>query len=238
MLSNPEILTALWQIVIVDVLLSGDNAVVIALACRNLPDEHRRTAVLAGTAGAVLVRVAFCFVISWLMQIPALRLVGGALLVWIGVKLMVPEDAGEGEGVHSAAHFWGAIRTIIVADVVMSLDNVIAIVAAAKGQLGLVIFGLMLSIPLIVFGSQLVLKVLNRYPLLVMAGAGLLGWLAGEIMVADPLVIEYAQQIGPWVGRAASVAGTLIVIGVGLALKRRAALLPRPLEDLRVEGPK
>ena len=236
----PHFWVALWQIVIVDVLLSGDNAVVIALACRNLPERYRNRAVIAGTGGAVGVRIAFCFMISWLLRIPALKLVGGGLLLWIGSKLMVPEHEDEGDGIKGEASLWGAIRTIIVADLVMSLDNVIGIVAAAKGHMMLVVFGLALSIPLIVFGSRLVLKVLNLFPMLVIAGAGLLGWLAGEIMASDPLVIE------TWPGfdhhlveRIAAVAGAAIVVALGSLLKRRAAAAAGgPLQDLRVEDPK
>jgi YjbE family integral membrane protein len=228
--------TAISQIIVVDILLSGDNAVVIALACRNLAERYKRAAILGGTAGAVLVRLAFCFVISWLMEVPALKLIGGALLLWIGVKLMVPEQAeGEG-GVQTAANFWGAMRTIIVADVVMSFDNVIAIVAAAKGHFGLIVFGLALSIPIIVFGSQMVLKVLNRWPVLVTAGAGLLGWLGGEIMTHDPLF--HGLALAPWATRIAAAVGAAIVVGVGTVLKRRAAARHSQIHDLRLEETK
>jgi YjbE family integral membrane protein len=227
----PHFWLALWQIVIVDVLLSGDNAVVIAMACRNLPERYRNRAVMAGTAGAVGVRVAFCFTISWLMVIPALKLVGGALLLWIGIKLLRPEQDEGGEQIEGAGNLWDAVRTIVAADVVMSLDNVIGIVAAAKGHMLLVILGLMLSIPLIVFGSKLVLKVLNRLPQLVLAGAALIGWLAGEIMASDPLVEKLLpEHLGQ---RIAAIAGALVVVVVGLLLKRRAAAGHRPMENLR-----
>jgi YjbE family integral membrane protein len=235
----PHFWVALWQIVVVDVLLSGDNAVVIALACRNLSPRYRNRAIVAGTAGAVGVRVAFCFTISWLMHVPALKLVGGALLLWIGVKLMLPEQEEEGgEGIKGEANLWGAIRTIVIADVVMSLDNVIGIVAAAKGHMVLVVFGLALSIPLIVFGSRLVLTVLNRFPALVVAGAALLGWLAGEIMTGDVLVVKLFPEVGHGAQRIAAVIGAALVVAVGTWLKRRAAAEHRPLEDLRVEEPK
>ena len=220
----PHFWLGLWQIVIVDVLLSGDNAVVIALACRNLPADIRNRAVIFGTLGAVAIRVAFVFTISFLLVIPALKLVGGVLLLWIGIKLMLPEE-GEGEdGIHGAAHVWGAIRTIVIADVVMSLDNVIGIVAAAKGHLPLVVLGLLLSIPLIVFGSRLVLSVLTRFPLLVTAGAGLLGWLGGEIMMGDLLVTRQWPQITHDQVRLVSVAGAIFVVALGTWLKRRAVL--------------
>ena len=219
---SSEVLIALWQIVIVDVLLSGDNAVVIALACRNLPEKHRNIAVLAGTAGAVLARLVFCFTISTLLEITALKLIGGALLLWIGIKLMLPEDEDDMK-IESAAGLWGAVRTIIVADLVMSLDNVIGIVAAAKGHFGLIAFGLCLSIPLIVFGSKVVLKILHRFPMLVIAGAGLLGWLAGEIMIHDPLVPKLVLHHESTHAEVmiACATGALIVMILGTMLKRR-----------------
>lgn len=221
-LMSSAVWVALWQIVVVDVLLSGDNAVVIALACRNLPKEHRNIAVLGGTAGAVGARLVFCFTISTLLEIPALKLVGGLLLLWIGIKLMQPEDTDESDAVKSASGLWGAIRTIIIADLVMSLDNVIGIVAAAKGHFGLIAFGLCLSIPLIVFGSKIVMSVLHRLPALVVAGAGLLGWLAGEIFVHDPLVPKLIPGVDETTSLYASVIGALIVVALGTVLKRRA----------------
>jgi len=221
---SSEVWIALWQIVIVDVLLSGDNAVVIALACRNLPDKQRNTAVLAGTAGAVIARLIFCFTISTLLEITALKLIGGVLLLWIGIKLMQPEDHDEGENIKTASGLWGAIQTIVVADLVMSLDNVIGIVAAAKGHFGLIAFGLCLSIPLIVFGSKVVLRILTRFPVLVVAGAGLLGWLAGEIMVHDPLVPKFVlhHETSHTEMLVACMTGALIVVIIGSILKRRA----------------
>jgi YjbE family integral membrane protein len=223
-LMSSEVWIALWQIVIVDVLLSGDNAVVIALACRNLPEKHRNIAVFAGTAGAVIARLIFCFTISTLLEITALKLIGGILLLWIGIKLMQPEDEDDTEKIESAAGLWGAVRTIVIADLVMSLDNVIGIVAAAKGHFGLIAFGLCLSIPLIVFGSKVVLKILHRFPVLVIAGAGLLGWLAGEIMVHDPLVPRFVlhHETSHAEVMIACATGALIVVIIGSILKRRA----------------
>jgi YjbE family integral membrane protein len=180
---------ALAEIAGINILLSGDNAVVIALACRSLPDRQRNRAVIGGSAGAVLLRVIFCAVITWLLDIPYLKLAGGLLLLWIGVKLLVPEDGGA--GVAAPPSLWGAMRTIILADAVMSLDNVVAIAAAAQGSLLLIVLGLLMSVPLIVFGSQLVLVLLQRFPLLVTAGAGLLGWIAGEIISTDPAVADW-----------------------------------------------
>jgi YjbE family integral membrane protein len=226
----------LLKIIVVNILLSGDNAVVIALACRSLPDRYRNKAVIAGSAGAVIVRVVFCMIIAWLMTIPAIKLIGGVLLLWIGVKLMVPEHDGEGDNVKDSASLWGAIQTIVIADVVMSLDNVIAIVAAARGDIVLIVIGLVMSVPLIVFGSQLLMKVLNRFPLLVTAGAGLLGWLGGDIMAGDPLVHHWVEANGGiWAERAAAIAGAALVVVAGTVLARRAAAKAKPLEDLSAE---
>lgn len=228
----------LLKIIVVNILLSGDNAVVIALACRSLPDRYRNKAVIAGSAGAVIVRVIFCLIIAWLMTIPAIKLIGGVLLLWIGVKLMMPEEEGDGD-VKSSANLWGAIQTIIIADVVMSLDNVIAIVAAAKGDVVLIIIGLIMSVPLIVFGSQLLMKVLNRYPLLVTAGAGLLGWLGGEIMAGDPLVHRWVETRGAGYGEwIAAAAGAALVVVLGTVLARRAAARIKHVEDLSAEETK
>lgn len=229
----------LLKIIVVNILLSGDNAVVIALACRSLPDKYRNTAVIAGSAGAVGIRVLFCVIIAWLMAIPAIKLIGGVLLLWIGVKLMVPEDGHDGDNVKSSANLWGAVQTIIIADVVMSLDNVIAIVAAARNDIVLIIIGLVMSVPLIIFGSQLLMKVLNRYPALVTLGAGLLGWLAGEIMAGDPLVQHWVEENGGvWAERVAGVIGIAFVVGTGFYLARRAAAKPHAMEDLSAEETK
>lgn len=234
MLFDPHFWNGLWQIIVVNILLSGDNAVVIALACRNLSDRYRNPAILAGSAGAVVIRIVFCLIIAWLLEIPAIKLVGGLLLLWIGVKLMVPEDEDNGDGVKGAGNLWGAIQTIIIADVVMSLDNVIAIVAAAKGDMLLIVIGIVMSVPLIVFGSQLLLKVLNRFPILVIAGAGLLGWLGGEIMAGDKLVHHWVEaNTGLWGERIAAVVGAAIVVGLGTMMKRRAeAKAVTEVEDL------
>ena len=235
---DPQFWDGLLKIIVVNILLSGDNAVVIALACRSLPDKYRNKAVIAGSAGAVVIRVIFCLIIAWLMTIPAIKLIGGVLLLWIGVKLMVPEEDGH-DGVKSSASLWGAIQTIVIADVVMSLDNVIAIVAAAKGDVVLIIVGLVMSVPLIVFGSQLLMKVLNRFPLLVTAGAGLLGWLGGEIMAGDPLVHHWVETHGQgWGELSAAVAGAAIVVIAGTILARRAAARAKHVEDLSAEESK
>lgn len=225
----------LLQIMGINILLSGDNAVVIALASRSLPASQRRIAILGGSAAAIVMRIAFSVAIVWLLRVPYLKLVGGVLLVYIGVKLLVPEGDGHGEGVAAKANVWGAIQTIMIADAVMSLDNVVAIAAAAHGSMLLIVLGLLISIPLIVYGSQLVLRVLNRYPLLVVLGGGLLGWIAGEIIVSDPAVhlhLPYSEHLQAQVARPVLAA---LVMGAGTWLARRARRGAPDIVDLVVE---
>jgi YjbE family integral membrane protein len=173
------------KIVWINILLSGDNAVVIALACRALPRRQRTLGILLGSSAAVLLRVVFTVALQIVLELAYVRLVGGLLLLYVAVKVII-EDTAEEEGVASADNLWGAVKTIAIADIVMSLDNVLAIAAAAKGYPWLIIFGLVLSIPLIIAGATLISQLLTRFPLLVWAGAGLLGWIAGELLTADP----------------------------------------------------
>jgi YjbE family integral membrane protein len=223
--------TALGQIILVNIILSGDNAVVIALACRNLQEKHKQPAILAGSLGAIVLRLIFSFFIVALMAIPYLKIIGSLLLLWIGVKLLLPEDEGHGDGKSGASNLWGAVRTIIIADAVMSLDNVIAIAAAAKGHFLLIIIGLLISIPLIIYGSTLVLKVLNRFPILVTFGGGLLGWIAGEIVLTDPALAHWAEDLPHWTHTAAAAVGAIIVVALGKLLARRKEQ-EKPLVDL------
>jgi len=219
--NSPTFWVDLLQIMGINILLSGDNAVVIALASRSLPDKQRNMAVLGGSAAAIILRIIFCLVIVWLLAIPFLKLVGGLLLLWIGVKLIVPEDEHGEDGIAAKSNLWGAIQTIMVADAVMSLDNVVAIAAVAKDSITLIVLGLIISVPLIVFGSQLVLRVLNRFPILVMLGGGLLGWIAGEIIVSDPVVhgnIPLDHHLQEQIARPVLALG---VMAVGALLARR-----------------
>ncbi|WP_029355535.1 TerC family protein [Bosea sp. 117] len=194
--TSPVFWVALLQIIWIDLLLSGDNAVVIALACRSLPEKQRKWGILLGAAAAVGLRIVFALAVSYLLGVPFLKVLGGVLLFWIAIKLILDEEGGE-HHVESADSLWKAVRTIAIADAVMSLDNVVAIAAAARGHAELFIFGLLLTIPLIIFGSQLILKLIARFPILVWAGAALLGWIAGEMLVSDKVVLEYMQGVAP-----------------------------------------
>jgi YjbE family integral membrane protein len=225
----------LAEITGINILLSGDNAVVIALACRSLPERQRNRAVIGGSAGAILLRVLFCLIVVWLLHIPYLKLIGGLLLVWIGVKLILPETNDHGGGLTAKANLWGAVQTIIVADAVMSLDNVVAIAAVAKDSVLLIVLGLLISVPLIVFGSQLVLRVLTRFPVLVIAGGGLLGWIAGEIIVSDPVIhanLPYDMHLQEQIARPLLAA---FVVITGMILARRAGRKEAELVDLAPE---
>ncbi|MEJ2767153.1 TerC family protein [Mycetohabitans sp. B46] len=218
--------SAVLQIVIIDILLGGDNAVIIALACRNLPPAQRVQGVLWGTVGAIALRLVLISFAVLLLDVPVLKLVGGLLLLWVGIKLMQPQLDAHGS-VKAADKLWAAVRTIIVADFVMSLDNVIAIAgaadaAASEHRLGLVVFGLLLSVPLIVWGSTLVLKLLDRFPAIVTLGAALLGWIAGGLIIGDPLVARLLGGGMQAYHYVASVVSALTVVGIGGWLKRRS----------------
>jgi YjbE family integral membrane protein len=231
-------LVDLLRITSIDILLSGDNAVVIALATRSLPEAQRKMAVLGGSAAAVGLRIAFCLIITSLLQIPYLKVLGGLLLLYIGVKLVMPEGEAQKSSVTAKSHMWGAIRTILIADAVMSLDNVVAIAAAAHGSALLIAFGLVISIPLIVFGSQLVLRVLNRFAILVVLGGGLLGWIAGEIMVSDPAVytlLPYGEDLQAQVAKPLCA---VLVMATGTVLSGRARTQEQEVVDLAPEDQK
>ncbi|MFT0861594.1 TerC family protein [Ancylobacter sp. G4_0304] len=194
--SSPIFWVSLLQIIWIDLLLSGDNAVVIALACRSLPEKQRKWGILLGAGAAVGLRIIFALAVSYLLGVPLLKVVGALLLFWIAIKLVLDEEGGD-HHVESADSLWKAVRTIAIADAVMSLDNVVAIAAAARGHAELFIFGLLLTIPLIIFGSQLILKLISRFPALIWFGAALLGWIAGEMLVSDKIVLETMQTMGP-----------------------------------------
>ncbi|MFY9329428.1 MAG: TerC family protein [Georgfuchsia sp.] len=209
------------QIILIDVVLSGDNAVVIALACRKLPTEQRRKGILWGVAGAVALRVLLTTFAALLLNLPYLKFGGGLLLLWIGVKLLLPED-GHGEGgIDAADNLWGAVKTIIIADLVMSIDNVIAVAGAAHGSLGLLIFGLAVSIPLIVWSSQLVLKLMDRFPVIITGGAALLGWVAGSMIASDAMFSPWLEAHVPYADKLLATVGAFLVVAVGYLIARR-----------------
>ena len=191
---QPAFWVAVGKIIWINVLLSGDNALVIALACRGLEPRHRLWGMILGAGAAVILRIIFTGIVATLMELPYLKLVGGLALLVIAAKLLVPEQEDE-EGVESASHLWAAVQIVVVADIVMSLDNVIAVAAAANGSVPLLILGLAISIPLIVAGAALIMALLNRLPILVWAGAALLGWIAGDVIATDPAVHPKLQTL-------------------------------------------
>jgi YjbE family integral membrane protein len=225
---------AVGQIIWINILLSGDNAVVIALACRSLPPKQRFWGILLGAGAAVLLRIFFTVIIAQIMGIPFLKLVGGLLLLWIAVKLIVPTDEHGEDSVKAGDTLWRAVWLVTVADIVMSLDNVIAIAAAAETasmrvdmanalmiKTTLIVFGLATSVPLIIAGSAILMKVMERFPILVWAGAALLGWVAGEIIVKDAAVVsylgeEFVDKIHLW----AAALGAIFVVALGWFIRR------------------
>ena len=218
--ATPQFWAAALEIIVINILLSGDNAVVIALACRNLPARQRIVGIFWGVIGAVILRIILTFFATQLLQLPWLQLVGAALLLWIGIKLIAEEEGGAPE-IKASDRLIAAVKTVIVADLVMSLDNVIGVAAAAKGSLLLLIFGLAVSIPLVVAGSQIIMMLVGRFPLLVQAGGGLLGWIAGEIATTDVVAKPWIDQSAPQLHWIAPVLGAVVVITVGWLIARR-----------------
>ena len=232
---NAEFWIALLQIVGVNIVLSGDNAVVIALAARSLPPKQRKQAVLWGSAAAVVMRIVLTIAAVELLRLPYLKLVGAVLLVYIGIQLLVPEEEHDGSAAAgSSAGMAAAIRTILLADLVMSLDNVIAVAAAAKGSMVLLIGGLLVSIPLVVFGSTYLMKFMERWPVIVTIGGALLGWVAGEMAVSDPAVVAWIALHAGWAHVVVPAVLALLVVGVGkvLAARVEARLAAAPALDL------
>jgi YjbE family integral membrane protein len=221
----------LLKIIGVNIILSGDNAVVIALAARSLPQKQQKQAVIWGSAAAIVMRVILTLFAVALLQLPWLKLIGSLLLFWIGVKLLIPED--DNEEIAASDQLLSAIKTILIADLVMSLDNVIAVAAAARGSITLLILGLAISIPLVIFGATLLLKLMERFPIIITIGAGLIGWVAGEMLVADSALQGWLTGLGvqyedghPKVAGfsleiLAGIAGIVIVVAAGTLLARR-----------------
>lgn len=236
--STPQFWVSVLQIIAIDVLLSGDNAVVIALACRNLPPQQRKKGVMFGVAGAVSLRIVLTFFAVGLLSLPYIKLVGALLLLWIGVKLLLPEEEHDAANIKADTHLWGAVKTIIVADFVMSLDNVIGVAGAAKGDFGLLVFGLLISIPMIVWSSQLILKLMDRFPVIIVAGGALLGFVAGEMLLSDTLTKEWAKTQPHWLHWLVPALGAVLVVVIGkwLAARKAMAAAAIDLVDETVQG--
>lgn len=233
-LANPAFWLSVGQIILIDILLGGDNAVVIALACRKLPPDLRNKGIVWGVVGAVVARIVLIAFALQLLALPFLKIVGALLLFWIGVKLMLPEDDEAHGKLDGGTTLWSAVRTVIIADAVMSLDNVIAVAAAAKGHLGLVVFGILVSVPIIVWGSKFVLALIDRFPLVITLGAGLLGWIGGGMLLGDAVLAGYLETWPAGVHTAAAVAGALLVVGLGTLLARRQAAEPHEARTVPV----
>lgn len=223
--ASPEFWIALSQIVLINIVLSGDNAVVIALACRSLPPHQQKKAIVFGSVGAIVLRVVLTFFAVMLLDLPYLKLIGAAALLWIGVGLLKSDDGDENLEGHS--NLAAAIKTIVVADLVMSLDNVIGVAAAAKGNVVLLVVGLVISIPLIIFGSAILLRIMGRFPVIITLGAGLLGWVAGEMAMSDPAISVWSAQQHT-LHMLAPAAGALAVVALGKWLTSRNAASAAP----------
>lgn len=232
-LFTPESWAALLKIIGINIVLSGDNAVVIALACRSLPDKQRNMGVLFGSGGAIALRIILTFFAVYLMNMPYLKIVGALLLLWIGIKLIMPED-GHGDGVAGNDNLMAAIRTIIIADFVMSLDNVIGVAAAANGNVPLIVIGLLISIPIIIFGSTLIMKVMDRFPIIITIGGALLGYVAGEMAVTDTAISGWIEDNAHYLHAWLPLFGAVLVVAVGKWLASRHEKTSAPLVDLVV----
>ncbi len=219
---SPEFWVAVLQIIAIDIVLGGDNAIVIALACRRLPKEQRNRGIFWGVFGAIALRVVLISFALTLLAIPFLKIIGALLLVWIGIKLLQPEPENSTHEIDASTTLLGAIKTIIIADVVMSLDNVIAIAGAAKDSVGLVIFGLIVSVPIIVWGSKLIMQLMDRFPIIIIIGAGLLGWIAGDMAITDVAINEWVSTNAIFLHWFSPVCGALIIVITGKLLEARS----------------
>lgn len=242
--SSSQFWVSLLQIIWIDLLLSGDNAVVIALACRQLPENQRKVGIWLGASAAIGLRIIFALVVTYLLLVPYLKIIGGLLLFWIAVKLAMGEDESHAD-IDGGSTLWQAVRTIAIADAVMSLDNVIAIAAASRGHPELFIFGLLLSIPLIIMGAQFLTAIISKYPILIWLGAALLGWIAAEMILGDIAVLRWLEVNMPtWIEKVpieesaiglgpadmphyvSSIIGAALVCAIAYALKKKPADQP------------
>jgi len=222
MLSSPDTWVALFQICVINILLSGDNAVVIALACRDLPKKQAKQAFAIGAVGVIILMTGLTAFAAYLMSLPYLEIIGSVLLLWIGIKLLAPGEEEKGEG-KVATHFWHAVKIIIIADIVMSLDNVLAMAGVAKGHLGMLFVGMVITIPLVLFGSALIMKLMERFPVFITFGAGLLGWVAGEMAIADPSIKDAIDARFHYMEWVAPIVGAIAVVLAGRMLAQRKA---------------
>lgn len=210
---NPDFVVGLLKIIWINILLSGDNAVVIALAARGLPPAQQKKAIFFGSGAAVFLRIGLTIVAAWLLELQGLQIIGGLLLLWIGAQLLADEEEGDDEG-HEQSNLMTAVRTILIADLVMSLDNVIGVAAAAKGDQLLLIIGLAISIPLVIFGSSMMIKLMERFPVIITLGAALIGWVGGETVASDVLLRDFAGE-NHWFHMTAAAVGAVIVLAWG-----------------------
>ena len=221
---SPETWAALLTIIGVNVVLSGDNAVVIALACRSLPPKQQTMGIALGSGMAVVLRIIFTIFIAYLLGVPYLKVVGGLLLFWVGYKLAVGDD--DGAEVDAAVSIWHAVRIVVIADAVMSLDNVIAVAAAAKGDVVLLVLGLLISIPMVVYGATVLIKLIERFPVIVPAGAALIGFIGGEVIVTDQAFEIWITREAAWLHHLAPVLGAVMVIVISRIIKPLPAIAP------------
>lgn len=231
-IASPQLWVAVLQIIAIDIVLGADNAVVIALACRRLPQKQRNEGIFWGVFGAIALRVILIFFALTLLKISYLKIIGALLLIWIGIKLLQPEPEVSEHKVDAGATLLGAIKTIIIADAVMSLDNVIAIAGAAKDSIGLVVFGLLISVPIIVWSSRLVMKLMDRFPIVITIGAGLLGWIAGDMVITDTVTKEWVNVNAAFLRWLSPVCGVLVIIMIGKWLTARTLRKKTPMVDL------
>jgi YjbE family integral membrane protein len=236
--ASPEFWVAVLQIIAIDIVLGGDNAVVIALACRHLPEKQRNLGIFWGVFGAIALRVVLVFFALNLLAIPFLKIVAAMLLMWIGTNLLQPEPEHDGHAIAANTTLLGAIRTIIIADAVMSLDNVVAIAGASRDSITLVVIGLIVSVPIIVWGSKVVMKLMDRFPVIVVIGAGLLGWIAGGMSVTDAASKEWVNANAAFLNWGAPVIGTLLVIAAGKQLAARTRAKTARIVDLADDADK
>jgi YjbE family integral membrane protein len=221
-LSSTGFWLSVLQVIWINILLSGDNAVVIALACRGLPPRERLWGMVIGAGFASVLLIAFTGIISVLLTLPYLKLIGAIALIWIAVKLLAPQAHDSEDTPEAVEDLWRAVRIVVIADIVMSLDNVIAVAAVAKGQYVLLTLGLAVSIPMVIAGSAIILALLERFPILVWGGAAILGWVAGDIFASDPIVLKLFSQFDPdRIDLACSIIGAVLVVAAGYIWRRR-----------------